>query len=107
MTFIGDLDSRAGGTSVVASDGVFAAYGIPQTACVEVAYLSRLNAAPVQLSSQLQRRPITALCLGVGVLGESLRCKGPRSAAMDMHEEDAWGGGRQKAGGTGEHAGSA
>lgn len=69
----GELDTHAGSTSAaLATDGVFVAYALPDAPGVEVAYVCNLDAAPVRLESNLQTRQVTALCLGVGLLGKRL-----------------------------------
>lgn len=55
--------------------GVFLACGVEDEetggGLVQVAYLRNLAAPTLSLSTPLQRRPITALCLGQGSIGEA------------------------------------
>lgn len=70
IKFVGEAETRSTATDAVDTDGTFMVYAIPRTAAVEVVILRNMSSKPVRLASEVQTRPIHAVCLGVGVLGE-------------------------------------
>ncbi|KXZ44757.1 hypothetical protein GPECTOR_62g872 [Gonium pectorale] len=61
-----------GGPSyAVATNGSFLAYSLPGSSGVELQSLRNRSAAPIRLSSDLQRRPVISLCFGEGPIGTS------------------------------------
>lgn len=77
---MGEADTRSTASDAVDTDGTFLVYAIPRLAAVEVVYLRNLSAKPVRLASEVQTRPIHAVCLGVGILGEPQTCMVRRRA---------------------------